>query len=327
MEVTSMSKKGTERVCCTCGNVLIQENDFYKSYSSLYTNGYLPICKECFNRMFLTYVNKYGKSRIAMQRMCMAFDVYYSDDLFSKCGDDNSTVAGKYLKQLNMVQYKGKTYDEVIENGLMIMCEEVEDEEKGKSGKKNFSVSDIINNTASTKVSVNKSDTTEEDFISPEDVEKWGVGFDATDYAILNSHYRLLSNSNPNSESNVEIFIIDLCYTKMQQMKAVREGRVDDYNKLTESYRKSFQQAGLKTVKDTNTMEDFTIGVNAETIEKYTPAEYYKDKNLYKDSDDIGNYIERFLLRPLKNLMKGTRDRDTEFFVKEEETDGYSDDE
>ena len=110
-------------------------------------------------------------------------------------------------------------------------------------------------------------------------------------------------------------------------MKAVREGRVDDYNKLTESYRKTFTQAGLKTVKDTNTIEEFTVGVTAETIEKYTPAEYYKNKSLYKDHDNIGDYINRFLLRPLRNLMQGTKDRDVEFFVKDEETDGFTDDE
>ena len=75
-------------------------------------------------------------------------------------------------------------------------------------------------------------------------------------------------------------------------------------------------------------MEDFTIGVNAETIEKYTPAEYYKNRSLYKDHDNIGDYIERFLLRPLRNLMRGTKDRDAEFFVKdEEENDGFTDDE
>ena len=113
----------------------------------------------------------------------------------------------------------------------------------------------------------------------------------------------------------------------MQQMKAVREGRVDDYNKLTETYRKSFTTAGLKTVREANIDEEFTIGVNAETIEKYTPAEYYKNKQLYKDHDDLGEYLDRFLLRPLRNLMHGTKDRDYEFFVKDEGDSNEYDDE
>lgn len=326
-----MPKKTNECICCTCGKPLIKENDFYKSYSPLFLDNYLPICKDCFNRMFLFYVSKYKNNKAAMQRMCMMFDVYFSEELFNKCGDDNSTIVGKYFKKLNMVQYKEKTYEDTLNTGLIVVCEEVknaEEENKKNPDKPEFKVSEFINNIASAKVRIDQNDTSEMDFISPEDIERWGDGFEPTDYAILNSHYRLLANSNPQSESNAEIFIIDLCYTKMQQMKAVREGRVDDYNKLTESYRKSFQQAGLKTVKDTNAMEDFTIGVNAETIEKYTPAEYYKNRSLYKDHDNIGDYITRFLLRPLRNLMQGTKDRDTEFFVKdEEENDGFTDDE
>ena len=167
----------------------------------------------------------------------------------------------------------------------------------------------------------------DEQQIDPKDVENWGAGLSAIDYNALNSHYKFLKDANPQCDSNAEIFIIDLCYTKMQQLKAVREGRVDDYNKLTDSYRKTFDKAGLKTIRESSADEEFTIGVNVETIEKYTPAEFYKNKQLYKDYDDLGNYLERFLLRPLRNLMHGTKDRDFEFFVKDEGDSNEYDDE
>ena len=130
---------------------------------------------------------------------------------------------------------------------------------------------------------------------------------------------KFLKQANPNCDSNQEIFIDDLCYIKMQMMKAIREDRPDDYSRLSEQYRKSFEKAGLKTTRDTTETESFTVGVNIETIEKYTPAEYYKNLSLHKDHDNIGEYIERFMLRPLRNLMYGTVDRDHEFYVKEEE--------
>ena len=306
-----MPNKDSKCVCCSCGEPLAITK-FYKSNSVFYKNGRLPICKECFSSEFGRFAAEYNSNKIAIQRMCMAFDIYFNEDLFDSCDSDNSTVLGNYFRKLNLSQHKGKTFEDSIQEGFNLFI-----------GRKPVKAK---------QSSVIKSNVDEEledaDMISKEDIEKWGAGLEPTDYAILNSHYRLLSNSNPQSESNTEIFIIDLCYTKMQQMKAVREGRVDDYNKLTESYRKSFQQAGLKTVKDTNAMEDFTIGVNAETIEKYTPAEYYKNQSLYKDHDNIGDYITRFLLRPLRNLMQGTKDRDAEFFVKdEEENDGFTDDE
>lgn len=289
-------------ICYQCGDTLLP-SQFYKSYSGLYAGtGHLPICKSCFEQKFKIYREEYQSSKQAFKRLCMAYDLYYNDDMFDSRDDDDALI-GKYFRKLNMKQCNGKTFDTTIKEGF-----------------------DFFENKVVPKQTVVEEDDAEP--IDPADIEKWGAGLEPTDYDILNSHYRLLSNSNPKCDGNAEIFIIDLCYTKMQQMKAVRESRVDDYKKLTESYIKSFTQAGLKTVKDTNAMEDFTIGVSAETIEKYTPAEYYKNRSLYKDHDNIGDYISRFLLRPLRNLMQGTKDRDAEFFVKdEEEADDFTDDE
>lgn len=306
-----MPSKDSKCVCCSCGEPLALTK-FYKSNSVFYADGHLPICKECFSSKFGHFAAEYHSNKMAMQRMCMTFDIYFNEAAFDSCDTDDSTVLGNYFRKLNLSQHKGKTFEDSIKEG--------------------FDLSGDRKPVKETREVVNVDSDDEEnenaDMIDPADIEKWGAGLEPTDYTILNSHYRLLSSSNPQCDGNAEIFIIDLCYTKMQQMKAVRESRVDDYKKLTESYIKSFTQAGLKTVKDTNAMEDFTIGVNAETIEKYTPAEYYKNRSLYKDHDNIGDYIDRFLLRPLRNLMRGTKDRDAEFFVKdEEENDGFTDDE
>ena len=80
----------------------------------------------------------------------------------------------------------------------------------------------------------------------------------------------------------------------------------------------------MKTVRDASEVESFSMGATIEMIEKYTPAEYYKNKDLYKDHDNIGEYIERLMLRPLRNLMHGTTERDHEYYIRDEEdTDGY----
>lgn len=306
-----MPSKDSKCVCCSCGEPLALTK-FYKSNSVFYADGHLPICKECFSSKFGHFAAEYHSNRMAMQRMCMTFDIYFNEVAFDSCDTDDSTVLGNYFRKLNLSQHKGKTFEDSIKEGFDLSGDRKPVKE----------TQEVVN------VDSDDEENENADMIDPADIEKWGAGLEPTDYTILNSHYRLLSSSNPQCDGNAEIFIIDLCYTKMQQMKAVRESRVDDYKKLTESYIKSFTQAGLKTVKDTNAMEDFTIGVNAETIEKYTPAEYYKNRSLYKDHDNIGDYIERFLLRPLRNLMRGTKDRDAEFFVKdEEENDGFTDDE
>ena len=296
------------KTCCECGGTFqAPANNFYRSYSELWgSSGYLPVCKECIIRRFEIYIIRYKSPRLALQRLCMAYDIYYSDKLFAKFEEDGFDL-GKYMKKLNMVQYQGKTFDTSLAEGFKFSKTKLKDEPKTDTDSK-------------------PEDAKSGEYIDPELEEKWGAGFRAQQYLDLENHYKYLKSANPRSDSNQEIFIRDLCYTKMQQMDAVRRGVVEDFNKLTDSYRKTFSQAGLKTVQDQSAADEFTIGVNAETIEKYTPAEYYKNKKLYKDYDGIGDYITRFMLRPLRNLRFGTTDRDTEFFVEDGKTTGDSDD-
>ncbi len=262
----------------------------------MYTNnGYMPICKECLKDMFKYYIDKYrGDKKKAIKRICMAYDIFYDDKLFAVSDNiDFEVILGNYMKKLNMVQYKNKTFEESLENGFLFKepVKKLDDEDE---------------------------DSDEKEGVRKKDVRKWGDGFDAEDYKVLNEHYDYLINANPNYDSNQEIFINELCYTKLLKDKAASSGNVDDFRKLSDSYRKSFQQAGLKTTDEEVDADEFSMGVNVKTIEQYTPAEFYKDKKLYKDHDGIGDYFERFILRPLRNLQHGTSDRDSEYFVEED---------
>lgn len=97
----------------------------------------------------------------------------------------------------------------------------------------------------------------------------------------------------------------------------LNDGNSTDFEKYTKLYRDTFKQAGLKTVQETDASGDETLGVTLAVISQYTPEEYYKDKKLYKDFDGIGEYFQRFVLRPLKNLVLGTTERDKEYCVKD----------
>lgn len=285
--------------CCQCGEIL-PVTDFYRSASSMYSAiGHLPICKRCLLREYKRYKIDYMNREQAMQRVCMAFDIYFNRTIFESGSGNDDTLLGNYLRKINLGQYKNKTFDNTIEEGFNIPTVDTGDTRPDES-------------------KPTKTGSGENHSVDQRLIDKWGDGLSYIDYQELEKHHKYLKDANPNCDSNQDIFITDLCYTKMQQMKAIRDGDVDAYNKLTDSYRKSFQQAGLKTVKESNVSDSFTMGVTIDTIEKFTPAEYYKDKKLYRDFDGIGEYIERFMLRPLRNLMHGTSDRDSEFYVKDD---------
>lgn len=303
-----MPKSVEKCVCCSCGEPK-NSTHFYKSNSEFYSEGVLPICKECFSRKFGQYVAEYHSNKKAMQRMCMAFDIYFNEDLFDKYDTNDDTVVGKYFRQLNMNQNKGKTFDTTIENGDFSLSGD-----RKQPKKKRVAVVDQYGN---------EDDESEE--INPEDIERWGVGLMPIDYKNLNNHYKFLKSANSHCDSNQEIFISDLCYAKMQQLKCVREGDMENFKKMGEYYNSTFVKSGLKVAADAEANSEDCLGVWNSRISQYTPEEYYKNKQLYSDHDGFMDYIKRFLLRPLRNLQYGTTERDKEFYVKDGDDDEYID--
>lgn len=322
---------------CTQCNTVLHNKHFYKSSFGLYSKlGYIPICKECLNSLFDTYTELYRDNRKAMQRICMAFDLYYSDAIFNNCIESEKVAVGQYVRRLNIVQYRGKTFDTSISEGFTFGSEEykpiilesdndvieepirheeeqkqIEPEQEEPKQKEYTNDVDDYNNSFEVEVTIDSYG----EKIKQADIDRWGFGFDKADYDTLNNHYNQIKNANPNCDNNQEIFITDLCYTKMQQMKALRGGRVDDFNKLTESYRKSFQQAGLKAKADDEKANDDAWSEWTYNISQYTPEEYYKDKKLYEDYDYLDEYIKRHIGRPISNIEHDTSERDYEYYV------------
>lgn len=301
-----MPKKSEKRVCCTCGDSLIVSK-YYKSNSDFYIDSMLPICKDCFSHKFGQYARVFKSNKMAMQRMCIAFDIYFNEDLFDKCDTNDETVIGNYFRQLNMAQHHGKTFDDSINEGAFNLSG---DRKKVKG--KRVAIVDEYDNVH---------EESAEEKISTKDVERWGMGFDPIDYTILNSHYKMLKKSNPNCDDNQEFFMENLCYIYAQQRKALRDKDTKTYKEMSELYMKTFKEAGLKTVRDTSESKEFLAGVSIAQIEKYTPAEYYKDQKLYKDFDGIGGIIKRFFTRPLKNLQFGMNEQDEEFSIQDGDED------
>ena len=241
--------------CHKCGLQSSEPTGFYRSNSMIYgKNGYMPICKDCLALLYYRYLRMYESAYLAIKRLCMIYDLYYTDSIVDSCYKNKSTFPiGDYMKKLNLAAYKGKTFENSLREGFFF---DMKEPSTVPSDKKVEPVSTI-----------------------PESVKaRWGTGLSDEDYKALEEHYRYIKKANPDCDSNQEIFIMDLCQTKMQQISAMKSGRTDDYIKLTESYRKTFAQAGLKTTTESIEGADDRWGDYTRMVSQYTPEEYYKDK-------------------------------------------------
>lgn len=296
--------------CCEKG-FNTQKSNFHKTNSPLFqaNDGYLPWCCECEDKYLIQLTSLFcGNEEHAIEFYCHLADWVYDFEVLKQAREissDRSRIS-HYSAKKNLNVGGRKTYIDTLKfaykNKQSEIIQSKEHHEQLKSnGEANSSAASI---------------------------ERWGAGFPDPDYKLLDDHYKMLKKYNPNCDNNQEIFIKDLCYTKLLQMKSMREGgKSDDFDKFTKLYRDTFKQAGLKTVEEKDSSSDEAFGVTLATISLYTPEEYYLNKQLYEDYDEIGDYIERHMCRPLKNLQTGSTDRDFEFFVPDTEVEIDEDEE
>lgn len=291
-------------ICPTCGNNYKDLKSFPASQSELYAGWdyHIPLCRTCLDEVFKHYTNAYGGDEDkAIRRICEKFDIYYNVSLLNASRKITKTRSRihNYISKANLLQYKDKTFDTTLDEERNNTISSMEDYDEKK----------LNGEITATKIAL----------------KRWGVGvFADTDYSILEEHYKMLKDNNPNADNNQEIFIKSLCHLNLLMIKALKNNDLDGYTKANSEYAKTFKQAGLRTVEEKDSSNDETFCMTLGFISDYTPEEFYENRELYKDWDNIGEYMERHVTRPMINLEMGSDIRDKEFFVPE--GDDYEED-
>ena len=286
--------------CLCCGKGFISRNgNFNKSNDILFqsNDGYLPWCKECVEKYVTQMTALFtNNEELAIKDFCQRAGWNYdlnpllaSRETYS--GHRDRPRIFHYAAKKNLNCNGRKTYVDSLK----------------------FEYENKQNEIIQSKDEVKTKDVS----VTGTAIDRWGAGLKELDYSILEDHYKMLKKNNPNCDNNQEIFIKALCNLNWLMIKSLRsgDGDSDKYVKLTEQYSKTFKQAGLKTIEEKDNSNDETVGVTLSTISQFTPEEFYKDKTLFSDNDNIGDYYDRHICRPMKNLMFDKDIRDKEFFV------------
>lgn len=125
--------------CLHCGQEL-EYKRFYKMHnnSNIYmeNNNYLPVCKDCLKILYeqhkIRYTNQFSIlgmkpeelkenaiEKLAIRRLCMIFDLYYSDRLFDAAQKQierfpTLDMITAYMRIANLKQSRNKPYDDTI---------------------------------------------------------------------------------------------------------------------------------------------------------------------------------------------------------------------
>lgn len=142
-------------LCTRCGKKIKKLKDFPSGKSEIY-EGYeyrLPICSDCLEKLYDKYFDKYAEEYEeeddeivegkAIRRVCMMYNLYYSDTMLQSAIKSNkdSSLIKSYIKQINLWQYRNKSFDNTLEEErekekkIIITSENVEETIENEDGK------------------------------------------------------------------------------------------------------------------------------------------------------------------------------------------------
>lgn len=293
-------------VCPMCG-AENTEKDLYIGKSEIYSfYGKIPFCKPCIEKIFKKYLNEYKDDKKAIYLMCQRLDIPFKYSAYEG--------ASKEAKSKKMDVYK--TYFIKLNSlgGTNNYGSCFDDSDKWEDG-------DIV-----------AYELDLDDFeVTPKMIRFWGRGYSKEDYVYLEDAYKEWTTRYKCDTLAEEKTYKLLSLKELEIMKAREKGK--DVDKLEETFRKLMSDANV-TPREANAINDpenmNSLGIWIKDIEKYRPAEYFEDKKIYSDFDSLKEYLDRFVFRPLKNLLLGTREFDKDFNVenvtKEEEIEVDGDD-
>lgn len=283
--------------CSCCGRGFTNlKNNFHKTNGILFqsNDGYLPWCKDCADKYLVLLTSLYSNNEEhAIEHYCQQADWTYDIEILKQAREissDRSRIS-HYSAKKNLNVGKRRTFVDTIKF-----------EYENRKEKPVESINDI--------------EDLEEYKLTPKMIKFWGAGYDPSVYPTLQGYYdELLKLCEGRPDVRKQKMMKNLCLLEYQMSINIQAGK--DIGTLSNSYKTMFEAAELKN-NDADTSND-VFGQWIMDIEKYSPAEYYKDKKKYHDFFGIIEYIERFMYRPLKNLILGTKEKEKEYWIDDDD--------
>lgn len=294
-EMNDKKSSSVTRKCISCGMETNSESRFPYAESNIYmSNGHrLPICSNCLNALYNIEDMKYESHRETYRRLCMMFDLYYSDkmaDYAYRDSTDNTRMT-IYCKKIHTPAYFGKTYSDTInEDGGIILKQSVEETE-------------VVPEPEPV-------DTENEIEVSQEIKDFWGFGLQNKQYHFLDVKLQeWLRKVETGNDPAYESILRNVCFLELKIQETMADGGdisklLREYNSLLGSLKLQPKQNDVKEMSDSMCFGNL-IREWEETEPIPEPSEEFKDV------DGIGHYISVWFLGHLCKMMgvKGSYDK------------------
>lgn len=286
--VTPQSSTGLEikdsycRICMQTKPV----NNFYETTDPFIDrNGYMSICKDCINDLYIKFFASEGTFEKAILRLCRILNIAFNQsavqatithiDKMMDRGKNTETPFGIYKSKVTSFSHLNKGAPlTFVEPGTTVVTDQLDDSEDSYDLK-----------------------------------QFWGEGMNVADYEFLEREYSDWRKTHK-SDTKAEITLLkEICFKQLEIRKLRLEGKSVDsaltgLQNLMKTASVDPAKANLASAGKTNE----TFGEFVRMIEEKEPAEVFGDEKLFADFDGIERYMKNYILRPLRNFVLGSRD-------------------
>lgn len=283
--------KVTMQTCNCCGENK-KLTDYYSSSAHFMKHtGKVHTCKQCmwdFVDVNDPDVN-FTKVRAALRMLDKPFlyDLWFASS--TEADNREGHVFKMYMKNLGMRQYRDLTFDD----------SQFEASSPSLSTKEIISPVDVVDNV-----------------FDVEELKRlnhvWGK-FSIDDYIFLENFYGEYKNNFPtDTPAQVNIYK-NLAKIHLQAEKELEKNNIKGYKDLIELSSKMHTDGNIKPIQATGMNDDkglSTYGMWIKTIENEEPCEYFENKPIYEDFDQLKKYFEKWFIRPFKNIFNISKDFD-----------------
>ena len=283
---------GSDRaICPRCGKAYGKRRaGFQTSHAACHKGiGSLPICKDCVDLLYSSYLSQCNDTRSAVRQMCRKLDLFWSDAIFDFVDKKNvaRSVMTAYVQRINSVQYAGKSYDDTLMNeGTLWSSVQAPD--------------------VSVQQNVQEDTEYEDDsYETPEDVVAfWGAGYTHEMYRELEqrrSYWMSRLPSDIEMDIGTEALIRQIGPLELDINKARASGR--DVDKLVANLDKLIGSAGLKPGQKRQEDADTTLTSTPLGVWLYR---YENERPLPEVDEDLRdvNGIRKYVFTWMGHLCK-----------------------
>ena len=259
----------------------IKESEFYPSWSK-FTDGKVPYCKTCINKMYEYYLHETGSDKTALYFTLMKLDIPFIEEVYNSIAEKKTVTISTYITTLQR----------------RTTCQEIWSD---------FTATDV--NIDQKEVRMQTIDDKKRELDNRE--KTWGKQDCVEDYDFLEDTFKRYTQGMEFTNPQQEDLYKDLCRDRLL-LRKINDNRYsgeESLDKVQNRISKTMSILKVDQFEKTKGKTDIEKILEKQIweIENTDPAEVV-DKEEYKDFLNIESEWGNHILRAMRNLLTGSKD-------------------